>query len=312
MAAQVTSLHGRTTVVIATRNRALELQHTLAELRRLRPSPPVIVVDNASTDATVEVVDAVNEHGAWSPLIKRVALSRDLGCAARNVGAELASTPYIAFCDDDSWWEPGALERGEHVLDSHPTVGLLAARMVTMPDERDDPVSEGLECSPLGRRPDLPGVSVLGFPACAAMVRRDAYLEVGGFNKLLQFAGEEDLLAIDLSRHGWDLCYLPDLVVYRKPMRIRLHRGARLRREERNRILTAVMRRPVTHCARLVRKLLAETAHDPRNLALWVSLARRVPAAAWRRAPIAAELESRVRLVEAEAEHRARGGAERL
>lgn len=152
--------------------------------------------------------------------------------------------------------------------------------MVSMPEQRDDPISERMESSPLGRLPDLPGVSVLGFLASAAIVRRDAYLEVGGFSRLLQFAGEEDLLAIDLSQHGWDLCYLPDLVAYHTPLRRRLHRRARRRREERNRILTALMRRPGAHCVRLLRELVAETAHDPRNLALWMSLVRRVPAVA--------------------------------
>ncbi|MFD1045222.1 glycosyltransferase family 2 protein, partial [Kibdelosporangium lantanae] len=45
----------RTTVVIATRNRSGELAHTLAELSALKPKPPVIVIDNASTDDTAAV-----------------------------------------------------------------------------------------------------------------------------------------------------------------------------------------------------------------------------------------------------------------
>ncbi|MDT7694569.1 MAG: hypothetical protein QOI75_3936, partial [Pseudonocardiales bacterium] len=43
---------GRTTVVIATRNRSAELARTLRELRALRPAPPIIVLDNDSTDDT--------------------------------------------------------------------------------------------------------------------------------------------------------------------------------------------------------------------------------------------------------------------
>lgn len=46
----------RVTVVIVTRDRAEALDRTLTELTRLPEHPPVIVVDNGSTDGTAEVV----------------------------------------------------------------------------------------------------------------------------------------------------------------------------------------------------------------------------------------------------------------
>ena len=49
--------------------------------------------------------------------------------------------------------------------------------------------------SPLEREADLPGPSVLGFLACGTIVRREAYLQAGGFDPLLFFFGEEELLA---------------------------------------------------------------------------------------------------------------------
>jgi hypothetical protein len=49
--------------------------------------------------------------------------------------------------------------------------------------------------SPLPRQPDLPGPPVLGFVACGAVVRRSAYLAVGGFSPVVFFLGEETLLA---------------------------------------------------------------------------------------------------------------------
>jgi hypothetical protein len=42
-----------------------------------------------------------------------------------------------------------------------------------------------------GAAPDLPGPSVLGFLACSAIVRRSAFLDVGGFDDILFFVGEE-------------------------------------------------------------------------------------------------------------------------
>jgi hypothetical protein len=62
---------------------------------------------------------------------------------------------------------------------------VLAARVLVGPDRRRDPVCDEMAHSPLGRAADLPGPSVLGFIACGAVVRRSAFLEVGGFHARL-------------------------------------------------------------------------------------------------------------------------------
>ncbi|HEX2145454.1 MAG TPA: glycosyltransferase family A protein, partial [Glycomyces sp.] len=98
----------RTTVVIATRNRGAELEKTIVDLCGLDPAPPVIVLDNASTDDTADRLRALAER---YPQVGGFRLYANRGTAARNLGAVAARTPYVAFCDDDSTWEPGALER---------------------------------------------------------------------------------------------------------------------------------------------------------------------------------------------------------
>src|SRR4051794_4844290 len=151
------------------------------------------------------------------PRVRVIEVGRNLGAVARNLGVWAATTPYVAFADDDSWWAPGSLDRAADVLDAHPRLGLLAATILVGSEERLDPVSEEMAASPLPRRPDVPGPAVLGFVACGTVVRRDAYLAAGGFDDVVEFAGEEDRLALDLAMLGWDLAYVADVVAHHHP-----------------------------------------------------------------------------------------------
>src|SRR4051794_40583957 len=103
----------RVSVVIITRNRRDELLQTLPKLVELPQAPAVIVVDNASTDGTVE---AVRDR---FPTAEVIALGANEGAAGRNIGVERATTPYVAFSDDDSWWDADALSTAADILDAH-------------------------------------------------------------------------------------------------------------------------------------------------------------------------------------------------
>src|ERR687897_653891 len=141
----------RVAVVIAPRTRGTELVGTLTRLRALDEQPPIVVVDNGSTDGTAELV-RTNYPG-----VRVVGLRRNHGAAARTIGARLVDSPYVAFSDDDSWWAQGALSRAADLLDRHPRLAVLAARVLVGPEERLDPVCDEMARSPLGRADDLPG-----------------------------------------------------------------------------------------------------------------------------------------------------------
>jgi len=220
------------TVVVITRNRWPDLQASLPRHRS-----PVILLDNGSADGTPAHVRAS------FPAIDVIELGRNLGAVARNTGVERATTPYVAFADDDSWWSPGALSSAASILDAHPRLAVLAAQVLVGEDGRPDPLCAAMAASPLGTEPDLPGPSVLGFLACGSVIRRDAFLAAGGFDDVVFFGGEEERLALDLASQGWGLAYVDDVVAHHQPStgRDQVERRAR---GERNRLLTAVMRRP--------------------------------------------------------------------
>lgn len=281
----------KTTVVIATRNRASELARTLTELCALRPRPPIVVLDNASVDDTAGEAEAL-------PNVKVLRLNRNLAAAARNLGVALARTPYVAFSDDDSWWAADALPEAERVLDACPRLGLVAGRTLVGTDERDDPVNELMATSPLGHHPELPGPSVLGFLACAAIVRREAYLQAAGFSPLLHFGAEERLLSLDLAACGWDLCYVAQVRAHHHPSSRRPPDAWRRRAEQRNNALIAWMRRPLRRCAAESAVLLRRAARDPGALLAVAGVLGRLPWALAQRRRLPPEVERQARILE--------------
>jgi GT2 family glycosyltransferase len=243
-------------VVIVTRDRLASLRATLERLAALPERPPVVVVDNASTDGTVAAIRA--DH----PDVAVVALSENRGAAGRTVGAEQVEQPYVAFSDDDSWWAPGALTHGAALFDAFPRLGLIAARILLGPQQRLEPTCAVMAASPLDREMDLPGPPVLGFIACGAIVRRDAYLAAGGFHPQFGVGGEEQLLAIDLAAAGWGLAYVDAIVAHHHPSPVR-DRSARRRRVVCNDLWAAWLRRPLRSVGRQTLTALRAATRDP-------------------------------------------------
>ncbi|WP_030869887.1 glycosyltransferase family 2 protein [Streptomyces sp. NRRL S-37] len=284
--------HPRLGVVIATRDRCERLAVTLRQLCSLPERPEILVVDNASTDGTRAVI------ARDFPGVRVLALPVNHGALARNHGARVLDTPYVAFSDDDSWWAPGALGRAAGLFDAHPRLGLIAARTLVGPAADPDPLNDVLAGSPLGPATDLPGTQVLGFLACGAVVRRYAYLDAGGFHRLLFFGGEETLLAYDLAARGWGVTHCPEVVAHHHPAPVARPRRPALQR--RNAVLTAWLRRPVPYALARTTALAAEARGDDQaRRALRETLAR-LPAALRERRPLPPHVERAARLLEPE------------
>ena len=79
-------LRSGVTVVVATRNRCPGLCRTLEHLTALPERPPIVVVDNGSSDGTADAVRRA------FPRVELVALRGNLGAHARNHGVRRART----------------------------------------------------------------------------------------------------------------------------------------------------------------------------------------------------------------------------
>ncbi|MFD5234563.1 glycosyltransferase family 2 protein [Streptomyces qaidamensis] len=195
----------RTTVVVITHNRRPELLRTLDRLAELPERPQVIVVDNASADGTAA---AVSRH---HPLVRLLCPGRNLGAVGRNLAVREVRTPYVAFCDDDSCWSPGALSGAADLLDQYPALATVTTRILVEPGGAEDPITEELRNSPVPGPKWLPGPALGSFLAAATVLRTDAFRTAGGFHPRLWLDGEEELLAVDLAANGWWLTYADHL-----------------------------------------------------------------------------------------------------
>jgi glycosyltransferase involved in cell wall biosynthesis len=138
--------------VIPTWNRA----HVVCEavesaLAQRTEEVEVIVVDDASTDGTIELVK--NTFGRRVHLLP-LAVQRGQG-AARNAGALLACGRYIAFLDSDDVWLPGKLNAELHVFAEFPEANAIVSDSLNFyegePDDSSRFAQNGLLAATEGR-----------------------------------------------------------------------------------------------------------------------------------------------------------------
>jgi GT2 family glycosyltransferase len=281
----------RVTVVVITHNRRAELARTLGHLARLPEKPAVVVVDNGSNDGSAAYV-------RWShPEVQLIAARRNLGAVGRNVGLRRVLTPYVAFCDDDTWWDPGSLALAADALDAHQDIAAVTARIVVEPSGEDDPIVAELAHSPVAARPGLPGPALLSIMAGASVLRVDAFRAAGGFSPRLWLGGEEELLCTDLVTAGYWLCYLPAVIVHHQAS---LARDATRRRQLgiRNTLWFTWLRRPPRSALRRTAELARTVPRDAASAAAFLAALRGLPWVLRERRPVPAEVEAQIQLLE--------------
>ncbi|MGW0550464.1 glycosyltransferase family 2 protein [Streptomyces altiplanensis] len=282
---------GRTTVVVITKDRRAELLRTLGMLRELPERPLVIVTDNASDDGTAEAVDR------RFPEVVLLRPGRNLGALGRNLAVRHVRTPYVAFCDDDTWWEPGSLRHAADVLDARPLLAAVTARIVVEPSGEEDPIVADLRDSPLSGPEWLPGPALGSFLAAATVMRTDAFRAGGGFHPGLWFGGEEELLATDLLRRGWWLSYVPALTIHHAASTARDSTARRIV-GLRNTLWFTWLRRPLAPALRRTGYLLRTVPRDVASLRAFAHAAAGLPWVLRQRDPVPPELEARLGALE--------------
>jgi len=191
-------------VIIPTRDRPERLRVALASvLAQTYGNVEAIVVNDGGADVGA-VVDAFADPRVVSV---RHGVRRERS-AARNTGLRLARGEYVAYLDDDDWYEPehvetlvGALERGGG------SVAYSDARRVLEVRSGDAYVAAGSDV-PYSMQFDRAQLFVANYiPVLCVMHRRTCVDAVGGFDEELETHEDWDLL-IRLARK-WDFAHVP-------------------------------------------------------------------------------------------------------
>ncbi|MHB0878116.1 MAG: glycosyltransferase family 2 protein [Anaerolineae bacterium] len=198
---------------------------------RLDPSPAeVIVVDNASTDGTPDMVATEFPEAAL------VRSADNLGFAAGiNAGVAAAAEEYLLLLNPDTELRPGALAAMARLMDADGSAAVVAPALVYPDGSRQSSrrrfptlLTLAVESTTLAQLPVLSRlvtryrlgdtsdahVQEIDWPYGACfLVRRSALSEVGGMDRTYFMYSEEVDLCRRLRQLGWRVLYEPAATV---------------------------------------------------------------------------------------------------
>jgi len=204
--------------------------HVLRCLRCLAaqwpPPERIIVIDNASTDGSAAAArKLVAEDGRLASRAIFHDAAANLGfAAANNLAVSMCATEFVALLNPDAFPAPDWLAALVAAARRHPEAAAFGSRqMLAERPDRLDGVGDAYHVSGLSWRE---GHGCLPTPAddrereifspcaAAALYRRDAFLEVGGFDDDFFCYFEDVDLGFRLRLAGSSAWYVPEAVVW--------------------------------------------------------------------------------------------------
>lgn len=206
----------KSTIIIPNYNGICYLENCLRALEKEQAD--VIVVDNASTDGSYEMI------GEKFPAVRTIRFPVNTGfCKAVNAGIAASSTKYVILLNNDTETVPGFVERLEAAMDSDARIFSASAKMISMQNkERIDDAGD-FYCAlgwafALGKgKPEQDyqkKYDIFAACAAAAIYRKSAIKKIGAFDEN-HFAYLEDIdLGYRAKIYGYRNVFVPDACVY--------------------------------------------------------------------------------------------------
>ncbi|MFI5364009.1 MAG: glycosyltransferase [Candidatus Binatia bacterium] len=196
----------RISVVICAYNAERTMDACLASLRTLRyPSYQVIVVNDGSTDRTLEISQRYPEVRIFSQENKGLSV-------ARNVGIAHASGEIVAFTDSDCVVDPDWLT---YLAYKFVHGGFVAVGGPNLPPPEDARIPACVAASPGGPTHVLLDDEVAEhIPGCNMAFLKTALDEIGGFDPIYRAAGDDVDVCWRLQNNGHPIGFSPAAMVW--------------------------------------------------------------------------------------------------
>jgi GT2 family glycosyltransferase len=189
-------------VVVLSFNRKDALRHTLTQVfsQQWARTSQVIVVDNASSDASAEMVQAEFSQ------VKLIALRTNVLIEGFNIGAREATSELLLILDDDSWPQVGAVEAACEYMRKHPsTVGVMLHRKHPKTQHYEWPFEALTLAGVQTQWPDM---------GCGNFYRTRAWQAVGGYEQKYELYRNDTDIALKLLASGGDVVFCKDWLVW--------------------------------------------------------------------------------------------------
>jgi GT2 family glycosyltransferase len=194
----------RTTAVVSTWNKKDDLRQNLDGLcAQSLPFDSIVVVDNASTDGTAEMV--ATEY----PKVRLIVMPHSAygACETFNIGFASSTTELTAILDDDIVMPPDWLMKStQRMVKEPPTTAIISTQVIEpgMPD--------AYKSSPLVNTERYMST----FRGCASLARTRALREAGYYDERLFIYGNERDLTCRLLNLGYRVLQYPEASVFHK------------------------------------------------------------------------------------------------
>lgn len=167
IAAIITTYNGRTRGFIEKAIESVRAQKV--------PPTELVIIDDGSQDGTAEWIRS--RH----PGLRVVSKPNGGPASARNRGAQETQSPLLCFLDDDDEWLPDKLVTQHRKMTGEGAPALLFSAAILI-NERGETTGEW---TPANVAYEWPQVLLLNpiISPCCAMIRRDTFIQAGGFDE---------------------------------------------------------------------------------------------------------------------------------
>lgn len=179
------------------------------------PNFEVIIVDNASTDGSVELVEKLFGN---DPRLRIIRNSRNLGVVARNIGVKVSKGKYLVLFDDDTEVTPNCLKELIKVMELDQTIGAAQSRIFSIFNRNEVPPLQGFIDRfgfPYPVLSNQNEITEFFYICCAAMaIRRDVINRLGSMFDPKFFSVVDTDLSWRIRLTGYRIVLAPRSVVY--------------------------------------------------------------------------------------------------